>query len=187
MAAVTLVDLTHVRCSQYDICVKKRISKFCAVTGNGSQEPVFIIADPESSVGTDRFPRSSILEMFIGFSNSPQVLCKSSLSASLYSFKQAIDKEDISNVKIMTSSHGRGVFQVYQELLFTSAYNFEYTIMFDNLSSDSCPLGDCTAISTEAADAKHELGRFLQHLPAVKGDITVLRSALISGWWCSSS
>ncbi|XP_048048975.1 purine nucleoside phosphorylase LACC1 [Megalobrama amblycephala] len=180
MAAVTLVDLTHVRCSQYDICVKKRISEFCALTANGSQEPVFIIADPESSVGTDRFPRSSILEMFIGFSNSPQVLCKSSLSASLYSFKQAIDKEDISNVKIMTSSHGRGVFQVYQELLFTSAYNFEYTIMFDNLSCDSCPLSNCTAISTEAADAKHELGTFLQHLPAVKGDITVLKSSLIS-------
>lgn len=187
MAAATLVDLTHVRCSQYDICVKKRVSKLCALPGNGSQDPVFIIADPESSVGTDRFPRSSILEMFIGFSNSPQVLCKSSLSASLYSFKQAIDNDDISNVKIVTSSQGRGVFQVYQGLLFTSAYNFEYSILFDNLSCDSCPLGDCrtTDISTRAADAKHELGTFLQHLPAVKGDITLLRSSLISGWWSS--
>ncbi|KAL0183795.1 hypothetical protein M9458_019491, partial [Cirrhinus mrigala] len=147
MAAVTVVDLTHVRCSQYDICVKQRISKFCALTGNGSQEPVFFITDPEGSVGTDRFPRSSVQEMFIGFSNSPQVLCKSSLSAALYSFKQAIDKEDISNVKIVTSSHRRGLFQVYQELLFTSAYNFEYSILFDNLSCDCCS-------STQADDAK---------------------------------
>lgn len=183
MAAVCLVDLTHVRCSQHDICVERRISEFCALAGNGSQEPVFFIADPESSVGTDRFPRSAVLEMFIGFSNSPQVLCKSSLSASLYSFKQAIDKDDISNVKIMTSSHGRGLFQVYHELLFTSAYNFEYSIIFDSVSCDSCPLSAGSDISTqqaEAADAKHELVTFLQHLPAVKGDITVLRSSLIS-------
>ncbi|RXN20978.1 laccase domain-containing 1 [Labeo rohita] len=122
--------------------VAQRISEFCALTGNGSQEPVFCITDPEGSVGTDRFPRSSIQEMFIGFSNSPQVLCKSSLSAALYSFKQAIDNEDISNVKVVTSSRRRGLFQVYQELLFTSAYNFEYRILFDNLSHDCCP-ADC--------------------------------------------
>lgn len=181
MAAVTLVDLTHVRSSQYDICVKKRISEFCALTGNGSQEPVFFIADPESSVGTDRFPRSSVQEMFIGFINSPQVLCKSSLSAALYSFKQAIDKEDISKVKIVTSSRGRGLFQVYQELLFTSAYDFEYSIMFDNLSCECCPPGQCTDSSAaQAADANRELSTFLQHLPALKGDIAVLRSSLIS-------
>uniref|UniRef100_A0A671MG95 Purine nucleoside phosphorylase LACC1 n=1 Tax=Sinocyclocheilus anshuiensis TaxID=1608454 RepID=A0A671MG95_9TELE len=170
MAAVTLVDLTQVRSSQYGICVKKRIGEFCALTGNGSQEPVFFIADPESSVGTGRFPRSSIQEMFIGFSNSPQVLCKSSLSAALYSFKKAIDKKDISNVKIVTSSRGRGLFQVYQELLFTSAYNFEYSITFDNLSCECCP----------PADAKRELSTFLQHLPALKGDIAILRSSFIS-------
>lgn len=190
MSAVTLVDLTHIRSSEYDICVKRRISMFCALTGNGSQEPVFVIADPENSVGTDRFPRSSVLEMFIGFSNSLQVLCKSSLSASLYSFKQAIDKEDITNVKIMTSSHGRALFQVYQELLFTSAYSFEYSMIYDSVSCDSCPLAICTHtdINTQqAADAKHELSTFLQRLPAVKGDITLLRSSVISGWRCSSS
>lgn len=179
MAAVTLVDLTHVRSSQYDICVKKRISEFCALTGNGSQEPVFFIADPESSVGTDRFPRSSIRDMFIGFINSPQVLCKSSLSAALYSFKQAIDREDISNVKIVTSSHGRELFRVYQELLFTSAYDFEYSMMFDNLSCECCPPapGQCT----DSSAAKRELSTFLQHLPALRGDIAILRSSFISG------
>uniref|UniRef100_A0A8C2IER4 Purine nucleoside phosphorylase LACC1 n=1 Tax=Cyprinus carpio TaxID=7962 RepID=A0A8C2IER4_CYPCA len=174
MSAVTLVDLTHACSSQHDICVKKRISKFRALAGNGSQEPVFFIADPESSVGTDRFPRSSLQEMFIGLSDSPKVLCKSSLSAALYSFKQAIDEEDISNVKIVTSSRGRGLFQVYQQLLFTSAYNFEYSVMFDSLSRDCCPSGQCTA------DAERELSTFLQHLPALKGDITILRSSLVS-------
>jgi len=189
MSAVTLVDLTHIRSSEYDICVKRRISKFCALTGNGSQDPVFVIADPESSVGTDRFPRSSVLEMFIGFSNSPQVLRKSSLSASLYAFKQAIDKEDISHVKIITSSHGRALFQVYQELLFTSAYHFEYSMIFDSVSCDSCPLGLCTDIisTQQAAAAKHQLCAFLQRLPVVKGDITLLKSSVISGWRCSSS
>uniref|UniRef100_A0A8C2KXX6 Purine nucleoside phosphorylase LACC1 n=1 Tax=Cyprinus carpio TaxID=7962 RepID=A0A8C2KXX6_CYPCA len=180
MAAVTLVDLTHACSSQHDTCVKERISEFCALTGDGSREPVFFIADPESSVGTGRFPRSSLQEMFIGFINSPQVLCRSSLSAALYSFKQAIDREDISNVKIVTSSRGRGVFQVYQELLFTSAYNFEYSIMFDSLSCECCPLCPCTDSSSQAADAKHELSTFLQRLPALKGDIAVLRSPLIS-------
>lgn len=181
MAAVTLVDLTNICSSESDICVKNRIRTFCAVTENGSQEPVYFVADPGSSFGTDRFPRSSLLEMFVVFSNSPQILCKSSISASLYSFKQAIDESDISNVRIVTSSRGRGVFQVYQELLFTSAYSFEYCIMFDNLSCDSCPPGDRANSSTPAeGDARLELSAFLQRLPAVKGDITVLRSAAIS-------
>lgn len=181
MSAVTLVDLTHACSSQHDTCVKERISEFCALTGDGSREPVFFIADPESSVGTGRFPRSSLQEMFIGFINSPQVLCRSSRSAALYSFKQAIDREDISNVKIVTSSRGRGVFQVYQQLLFTSAYNFEYSVMFDSLSRDCCSPGQCTA------DAERELSTFLQHLPALKGDITILRSSLVSGQFNSLS
>ncbi|XP_051567157.1 purine nucleoside phosphorylase LACC1-like isoform X1 [Myxocyprinus asiaticus] len=177
MATVTLVDLTHLSCPEYDFCLEKRISTFCARTSNGSQERVFIIIDQhaEKAVGTDCFPRTAILEMFVGLSgNSPQVLCKSSLSASLYSFKQAIDKEDISDIKIFTSSHGRDLFRLYQELLFTSAFNFEYIIMFDDLS---CPLDDLTVSST---DVQHEVTTFLQHLPAVKGDITILRSSIIS-------
>ncbi|XP_051998094.1 purine nucleoside phosphorylase LACC1 [Xyrauchen texanus] len=177
MGTVTLVDLTHLNCPEYDICLKKRISKFCAMTRNGSQGRVFIITDQhaEKSVGTDRFPRTAILEMFVGIrGKSPEVLCKSSLSASLFSFKQAIDKEDISDVKIITSSHGRDLFRVYEGLLFTSAFSFEYIIMFEGLS---CPLGDLTVI---CADVQHEVTTFLQHLPAVKGDITILRSSIIS-------
>lgn len=179
MATVTLVDLTHLNCPQYDICLEKRIRKFCANTGNGSQHPVFItvLQHVDNSTGTDRFPRNSILETCAGLHNSPQVLCKSSLCASLYSFKQGIDKEEIADVNIITSTHGREMFQVYQELLFTSAYTFEYIIMFDNLS---CQLGDPTFTCTQIADVKREVNMFLQHLPAVKGDITIIRSTLIS-------
>lgn len=184
MATVTLVDLTHLNCPEYYICLEKRIRKLCANTENGSQDLVFItvLQHVDNSKGTDRFPRNSILETCAGLPNSPQVLCQSSLCASLYAFKQAIDKEEIADVKIVTSTHGRVMFQVYQELLFTSAYTFEYIIMFDNLS---CPLGDPTFICTQTADVKREVNMFLQHLPAVKGDITIIRSSLISGWLCS--
>ncbi|XP_026074317.1 laccase domain-containing protein 1 [Carassius auratus] len=173
MTAATLVDLTHVRSSHYDTCVKERIGEFCASSGNGSREPVFFISDP------DRSPSSSLQEMFIGFRDSPQILCKSSLSAALYSFKQAIDKEDISKVKIVTSSRGRGLFQVYQELLFTSAYEFEYSVMFDSLSCE-CESECCPSGQRSTADAARELSTFLQQLPALGGDVTVLRSPFIS-------
>lgn len=121
---------------------------------------------------------TDIREMFVDLRESPQLLCKSSVCASLYSFKQTIDRDDIADVKVVTSTHGREIFQVYQELLFTSAYNFQYIIMFDDLS---CPLNEPTV--TKIADVEREVNAFLQHLPAVKGDITILRSSLISGWY----
>lgn len=157
------------------------MKKICANTENRSKDPIFIteLRHADNSTGTDRFPRNSIQETCVGLHNSPKVLCKSSLCASLYSFKQAIDRKEIADVKIITSTHGREVFQVYQELLFTSAYTFEYIIMFDNLS---CPLGDPTITFTQIAEVKREVTMFLQHLPAVKGDITIIRSPLISGW-----
>ncbi|XP_043105600.1 purine nucleoside phosphorylase LACC1 isoform X1 [Puntigrus tetrazona] len=171
MAAVTLVDLTR---SPRGFCAEKRVGEFRASTGDGSQERVFFIANPESSAGTGGFPRSSIREMFIGFGDSPRVLCESSLSAALYSFKRAIDEEGVSNVKVVTSSSGRGLFRVYQELLFTSAYEFEYSVVFDEPSCERRPPGP------RAPDAERELSAFLQHLPALKGDVAILRSSLIS-------
>lgn len=152
---------------------------FCANTENGSQDTIFITVLQDNSTGTDRFLRNCIRETCAGLHNSQQVLCESSLCASLYSFKQAIDKKEIADVKIITSTHGREMFQVYQELLFTSAYTFEYMIVFDNLS---CPLGDPTITCTQIAEVKREVNTFLQHLPAVKGDISIIRSPLISGW-----
>lgn len=174
MGTVTLVDLTHVSCSEYSICLKKRISKFCA--NIETQQHIFIIVQHvEKSMETDR--NTMLEEMFVGLHEAPQFLCESSLCASLYSFKQTIDRDDIADVKIVTSTHGREIFQVYRELLFTSAYNFEYIIMFDDLS---CPLSEPTVTCTKTADVEREVNAFLQHLPAVKGDITILRSSLIS-------
>ena len=66
--------------------------------------------------------------------------------------------------------------QLYQEQLFTALYTFEYVAVSD--------LTDVPTV-TPLSDVKQEVSSFLQQLPAVKGDVTIIRSTLISGGFAS--
>ncbi|TRY57958.1 hypothetical protein DNTS_030950 [Danionella cerebrum] len=163
MAAGIVLDLTRV-CSE--ACAEQRIRALGTPSENGSRSPVFLLAEAGSGAGTPGLLSSSQL----------RVLRESSLAASLYALKRALDEEDVRTVRIVTSSRGRGVLQLYRELLFTAAYAFHYALV----SCDSCRLRQPPCVSAPDDDVRHELSAFLQRLPAVRGEVKVLKSALVS-------
>ncbi|KAE8299062.1 Laccase domain-containing protein 1 [Larimichthys crocea] len=85
-------------------------------------------------------------------SGSPRSVCNR--------FKQTVDELDLSSVRVLTTPQGRDVLRVYQEQLFTP----------------------CTPLTTrvhEEEEEEEQVWAFLRQLPALKGDVTVLKSTLI--------
>ncbi|XP_051258880.1 purine nucleoside phosphorylase LACC1 [Dicentrarchus labrax] len=109
---------------------------------------------------------------------SAHVLDSGSTAESLYRFKQTVDELDLSSIRVLTSPRGRDVLRVYQDLLFTDVYTFDYQV--SSLDNCTCPNCACSADTDSPGEGVlEEVSSFLQQLPALKGDITVLRSTLI--------
>lgn len=112
--------------------------------------------------------------------SSVHVLDSGSTAECLYRFKQTVDRLDLSSVRVLTSPHGRDVLRVYQGQLFTAVYTFDYKVKsVDNLTCPSCRGSAHTDSPGEGV--VEEVSRFLQQLPALKGEVTVLKSTLIPG------
>uniref|UniRef100_UPI0037E88FBB purine nucleoside phosphorylase LACC1 n=1 Tax=Semicossyphus pulcher TaxID=241346 RepID=UPI0037E88FBB len=107
-------------------------------------------------------------------SSSACVLDSDTTAECLFRFKQTVDQLDLSSVRVLTSAMGRQVLQVYQELLLTAVYTFEYKV--NNLTCPSCRGSTHTV---PPGDVEEEVSSFLQQLPALMGDISVLKSSLI--------
>lgn len=108
------------------------------------------------------------------------VLDSGSTAECLYRFKQAVDKLDLSSVRVLTTPQGRRALLEYQEQLFTAVYTFDYQVRSVNsLTCPGCRSSGLTDSSVEGV--REEVSSFLQKLPSLKGDVTVLRSPLIPG------
>ncbi|XP_078118884.1 purine nucleoside phosphorylase LACC1 isoform X2 [Sander vitreus] len=105
---------------------------------------------------------------------SVHVLDSGSTAESLYRLKQTVDRLQLSSIRVLTTAQGRDVLLLYQQLLFTAVYTFDYV---------SCP--SCTGPAhTDSpggggGGVQEEVSVFVQQLPALKGEITVLKSSLI--------
>lgn len=112
---------------------------------------------------------------------SLQVLDCASTAECLYRFKKTVDQLDLSSVTVYTTPQGREVLVLYQEQLFTAVYTFDYKVRsVDKLTCPSCT-GSTHTDSPGEGFHKEEVSRFLQQLPALKGEIRVLKSTLIPG------
>ncbi|CAJ1078538.1 laccase domain-containing protein 1 [Xyrichtys novacula] len=102
------------------------------------------------------------------------VLDSESTVESLIRFKETVDQQDLSSIRVLTSPRGREVLQVYQDLLFTAVYTFRYSLIHHTCE-------DCTSPAPAAspADVEEEVSKFLQKVPGLRGDLRVLRSSLI--------
>lgn len=116
-----------------------------------------------------------------GFSGSRvHVLDSGSTAECLYRFKQTVDELDLSSVRVLTTPRGRRALLVYQQLLFTAVYTFDYRERsVDSLTCPDCRGSDHT--DSPAEGVREEVSAFLQQLPALKGNVTVLKSTLIPG------
>lgn len=115
---------------------------------------------------------------FLSSCGAVQVLDSGSTAESLYRFKQAVDRLDLSSVRVLTTARGRDALLRYQRLLFTAAYTFDYRVRsVDDVTCPSCSGSAHT--DSPAEGVQEEVAAFLQQLPALGGDVTVLTSTLI--------
>lgn len=106
-----------------------------------------------------------------------QVLDSGSTAECLFTFKQTLDRLDLSSVRVWTSPRGREELLRYQELLFTAVYSFEYKV--EQLTCPSCTSPAHT--DSPGLSAQEDVSRFLQQLPALRGPVRVLKSTLVPG------
>ncbi|KAG7231521.1 hypothetical protein INR49_011600 [Caranx melampygus] len=93
-------------------------------------------------------------------------------------FKQTVDRLELSSVRVLTSPQGRDTLLQYQQLLFTAVYTFDYQVRsVDDVTCPSCSGSAHT--DSPAEGVQEEVSAFLQQLPALRGDVTVLTSTMI--------
>ncbi|XP_054244188.1 purine nucleoside phosphorylase LACC1 [Indicator indicator] len=104
-----------------------------------------------------------------------------STAAALYTIKQRLDEKDLSIIKVILSSVRKDAMKVYIDHLFTSVYQFEFedlqvTSDYENLQIAEPQSGrqiqDVVLIQSE-------IQMYLESLPSLNGELTILRSSLI--------
>nr|XP_015219174.1 PREDICTED: laccase domain-containing protein 1 [Lepisosteus oculatus]XP_015219175.1 PREDICTED: laccase domain-containing protein 1 [Lepisosteus oculatus]XP_015219176.1 PREDICTED: laccase domain-containing protein 1 [Lepisosteus oculatus]XP_015219177.1 PREDICTED: laccase domain-containing protein 1 [Lepisosteus oculatus] len=192
MVGAVIIDLFHDHCLQYKDCIEKRLKRASVLIGTPGPEKnkhVYLLPNQNKPSSPDHSCKTSVdglLENFSSLEEGAQIVSHPCLAASLYSVKQAIDDRNLSSILIITSLQRKAAWQAYLDLLFTAAYVLEYDVACDE---SHCSVGDPIATCgpetpLTARQLKHvgdEVSAFLRQLPGLKGDITILRSSLISG------
>lgn len=173
MAEVVLADLVHPNCPRYTQCLEERVNKLLRSLGNSTSEPVYLILQKHTDC-SEEITETYLLEKCAGLNRRVHVLTESCSVAVLYAFKRAADELTVKHVYVMTCSARRAELQECEEQLFTELYTFTYSTLLD---CSSCPL---THLNTTYPQLKEQISGFLQRLPALRGEITVLKSSLIS-------
>ncbi|XP_044071793.1 purine nucleoside phosphorylase LACC1 [Siniperca chuatsi] len=165
MCEAVLLDLAHGRCAA---CAGASLLEESA-----SDPHVFLLC------GRRYREKNGFSDAFLSSCRSLRVLDSESTAECLYQFKQALDELDLSSVRVFTSPQGREVLLLYQERLFTAVYTFDYEV--SSVDSLTCPSCRGSAHTDSPGEGGHEedVSSFVQQLPALKGEITVLKSTLV--------
>lgn len=177
MAEVILADLVHPYCPRYRQCLEERVNKVLSFLGNRTSEPVYFILQQHAGCAEDA-SGTLLLEKCVGQNGQVHVLTDSRSVAVLYAFKQAVDELNVRYVHVITCSARRAELQECEKQLFTELYSFTYSSLLD---CSRCPFTQFNTTCLQLTHLKKQICDFLQHLPAVKGEITVLKSSLIAG------
>ncbi|KAK2850057.1 hypothetical protein Q7C36_008840 [Tachysurus vachellii] len=176
MAEIILADLVHPGCSRYTQCLEERVNKLLNSLGNGTRQPVYIFI--QQHVGwSEELTKTFVMEKCSGLNGHVYVLTDDSCVAVLYAFKQAADELNVRHVHVMTSHARREEMQACEKQLFTEVYAFTYNSV---LECDSCAFTQVNNTCLQLTQLTEQISGFLQRLPALRGEITVLKSSLIS-------
>ncbi|KAM7380030.1 hypothetical protein PAMP_003357 [Pampus punctatissimus] len=121
--------------------------------------------------------KNVVADTFVRTCTQVQVLDSGSTAECLYRFKKAVDGLDLNSFTVLTSPQGRRVLCLYQELLFTAVYTFDYKVRSVDRTCPSCRGSAHT--DTPGERVQEEVSAFLQQLPTLQGDVTALTSSLI--------
>ncbi|NXG27138.1 LACC1 protein, partial [Dromaius novaehollandiae] len=105
-------------------------------------------------------------------------------AAALYTIKQRLDEKDLHVIKIILPAFRRDLMKVYIDHLFTAVYQFEFEDL--QMASDcnnlliAEPHTEGQTLPTQDVELiTREIQMYLQSLPSLKGELTILRSSLI--------
>ncbi|XP_058404202.1 purine nucleoside phosphorylase LACC1 [Diceros bicornis minor] len=105
-----------------------------------------------------------------------------SMAACLYTIKQKIDEKNLSSIKVIVPVYRKTLMKAFIDQLFTDVYNFEFEDLQVTLRGDllkqSTEINMITAQELEAI--QNEIETYLRSLPALKGELTIITSPLIS-------
>ncbi|NXI44941.1 LACC1 protein, partial [Galbula dea] len=105
-------------------------------------------------------------------------------AAAWYAIKQSLDEKDLSIIKVVLPTSRKGLMKVYIDLLFTAVYQFEFEDLqvasdCENLQRTE-PEGEGQVLATQdVVLIQREIQRYLESMPSLKGELTILRSSLI--------
>lgn len=107
-------------------------------------------------------------------------------AAALYTIKQRLDEKDLSIIKIILPTIRKDLMKVYVDHLFTAVYQFEFE---DLPVASDCknlqiaePQSEWQTLPTQdVVLIQSEIQMYLESLPSLKGELTILRSFLIPG------
>lgn len=105
-----------------------------------------------------------------------------SMAACLYTIKQKIDEKNLSSIKVIVPTHRKTLMKAFIDQLFTDVYNFEFedlqVTLRGGLLKQSTEIDRITA--QELEEIQNEVETYLRSLPALKGELTIITSPLIS-------
>lgn len=171
MAEVILADLVHPHCSQSRRCVEERVRKLLSEISSRASEPVYMLVQQRARGARELVRQCAALRSRL------TCFSEENLAALLYSMKRAADERGASSVHVVTCPSRLAELRVCQKQLFTQTYSFRYSAVLD---CTACPAAELTS-SAQLARVEEQISGFLQRLPALRGDITILKSPLISG------
>ncbi|KAL8189802.1 UNVERIFIED_CONTAM: hypothetical protein K2H54_007707 [Gekko kuhli] len=115
-----------------------------------------------------------------------EVVCARSTVAALYTVKQKLDEKDISRVRVLSPPQRKAFMRAYVDQLFTGVYQFEFEDLQMNLEASNFepPLGSPSEVlppptGQDVGRIQGEIKVYLESLPALKGELRILRSVLI--------
>lgn len=112
-----------------------------------------------------------------------EIVSNPSMAASLYAIKQKIDEKNLSSIKIIVPMHRKTLMKAFIDQLFTQVYNFEFEDLQVTLKGGLLKQPtEINVITTQELEAvQNEIETYLRSLPALKGELTIITSPLISG------
>lgn len=126
------------------------------------------------------------LSGFQGLKKRLEVVCAVTTAAALYTIKQRLDEKDLSIIKVILPALRKNLMKVYINHLFTAVYQFEFEDLqvvsdCENLQIAEPWSEGQTLAMQDVALIQSEIQMYLESLPSLKGELTILRSSLIPG------
>uniref|UniRef100_A0A8D0FT29 LACC1 protein n=1 Tax=Strix occidentalis caurina TaxID=311401 RepID=A0A8D0FT29_STROC len=113
-----------------------------------------------------------------------QVVRALTTAAVLYTIKQRLDENDLSIIKVILPTLRKDLVKVYIDHLFTAVYQFEFEDL--QVASDcknvqiAEPQSEEQMLPTQdVAVIRSEIQMYLESLPSLNGELTILKSSLI--------